>query len=229
MRVTSLIASPLRKDGAPRCPGRGYWAVARRPLRRKYRSRRPSASRRPRAALAHEALEVRERLGDREPPGGGLQVVAEERERDLVAGARVVAERGRRPRRAARGGGRGARAPARPGPRSARRGRGSASVGLERDRRLERVEVVAERVGPARRPEPDRRRDRGRAGGRRPTRTPSRSSISWPSACPGAATASQPSTTSPGSTSSGSGWKRMNGRYSDPCSISSSVTSRGTP
>ena len=35
------------------------------------------------------------------------------------------------------------------------------------DRPLEGVEVVAERVGPARRPEPDRRRDPARADGRR--------------------------------------------------------------
>ena len=68
---------------------------------------------------------MRERLSDGEPSGGGLEVVAEERERDLVAGARIVAERGGGRRRAARGGGRGGRAHARPGRRSARRGPGA--------------------------------------------------------------------------------------------------------
>ena len=50
----------------------------------------------PRAALADEALQVRQRLGDREPARRRVELGAEERERDLVARARLRPERGRR-------------------------------------------------------------------------------------------------------------------------------------
>ena len=170
---------------------------------------------------------MRERLGDREPPCR------------RASGRRRRA--GTRPRRRS-----SARRRARPPSASSRSRWWARSCGarpdgvvdrlavarererrLERDRRLERGEVVARAGRAGSRGQSPTVGVIGRAGGRPPTSTPSRSSISCPSACPGAATASQPSTSSPGSSSSGSGWKRMNGRYSDPCPISSSVTSCG--
>ena len=110
------------------------------------------------APVADEPLEVRERLGDREAPRRRLQVAAEERERDLVARPRLGGERrrGRLEPLAMVGeeltGSPGGVGDGLPVP-------GDGERRLERDRLLERVEVVAERVGPALRPEADGRRD----------------------------------------------------------------------
>ncbi len=111
-----------------------------------------------RPAVADEPLEVGERLGDGESSGGGAEIVAEERIRHLVPGARLGPERGRRE----------------PQPllvmrdqltRAADRVGDDVSVtavgdrGRELDRALERLDVVAERIGSALRPEPDGRGD----------------------------------------------------------------------
>src|SRR6266581_1092455 len=47
-------------------------------------------------ARADEAFQVRERLGKRETPVAGVEVLAEEGDRDLEAGSRPVGERGGR-------------------------------------------------------------------------------------------------------------------------------------
>jgi hypothetical protein len=110
------------------------------------------------APFEHEALEVRQRLRDREAPGGRLQVVAEERERDLIGGPGLALERRhRRLKTLAVVRQQFVRPRDRVGewlavPRERQRG-------LEVDRRPERVEVVPERIGAARRPEADGRRD----------------------------------------------------------------------
>ena len=101
---------------------------------------------------------MRERLGDRETAPRSRQVGAEERERELVAGLRlgpsaatVSSSRTRMVLlQLARASGRILDRLAVAGQRDPRR---------ELDRAVERREVVAERIGPARRPEPDRRRD----------------------------------------------------------------------
>jgi len=101
---------------------------------------------------------MRERLGDREPPRGGFQVVAEQRERDVVGVSRLLAERGGRHGQAL-------------GvmldqlPRTADRIGERLAVTRERERRLEvdrrpeRSEIVAERIGSARGPQADGRGD----------------------------------------------------------------------
>ena len=124
-----------------------------------YRQRR----RRPRCGAArsssHEALEVGERLGDREAASGGLQVGRRRgrtRARSRCAGASVsaasaVSSRSRWCSISS----------------CARRDRildrlavpGQRETGRELDRPPQRVEVVAERVGPALGPEADRGRD----------------------------------------------------------------------
>jgi hypothetical protein len=112
----------------------------------------------PGASLECEPLEVRERFGDCEAPRGRLEIVAEEGEGDLVAAPRLVAECGRRRLQALavmrekllRPPDRVVERVAMPGERQ---------PGLEVDRRPERVEVVAQRVGPARGPQADRGRD----------------------------------------------------------------------
>src|SRR5512132_221483 len=128
--------------------GRRYSAATRRPLRRGSIGDASAVLVPPRAALRDETLEVGQRLRDREPPRGGLQVVAEEGERDLVSGPRLVAERVCGGREAlGMVGDQRARAAARVGDRLPVPGEGDA--GFERDRPLERREVVAERVGTA--------------------------------------------------------------------------------
>ena len=108
--------------------------------------------------LEHEPLEVGERLGDGEPPRGGLQVRAEEVERELVARARAVGERGLgHPEPLAVVLDQLVCAPHGILDRLAVTGQSNAR--RELDRALERPQVVAERVGPARGPEADRRRD----------------------------------------------------------------------
>src|SRR6188472_2158968 len=147
-----------RRERSPR-PGHWYSEASRRPLLRRSIGDSPDVLGAPSRSLQHEPLEVRERLRHRKPACRRLQVVTEEREGDLITGQRLVSERG---------GGRceplgvvgdqraGARARVEdrfsvPGKRDAR---------VEGDRRLEGVEIVAERVGTASRPQPDRRSDR---------------------------------------------------------------------
>jgi hypothetical protein len=138
--------------------GRRYWAVVRRPLLRGSIGNPLGGLLSAGAAFERETLEVRERLGDREPAGSGLEVVAEQRKGDLVGAARLLAERGRRGRQAvAMVGDQLAGATDRVAQRIpvARERERRAEV----DRRAQRVEVVPERVGAARRPEADRGRD----------------------------------------------------------------------
>src|SRR5262245_49795982 len=99
---------------------------------------------------------MRQRLGDREAPRRRLEVVAEQRERGLVAGPWLLAQRrldGVQPAPVMLDQGPGAADGigdrlAVAGQREPRR---------ELDRALERLEVVGERVGPARGPEADGR------------------------------------------------------------------------
>ena len=101
---------------------------------------------------------MRERLGDRKAARGRLRVGAEEVERELVAGAWRVGE-----------GGFGEREPLAMVldqlPRAPDRILDRIAVSRQRDRRreldrpLQRLDVVAERIEPALRPEADGRRD----------------------------------------------------------------------
>jgi hypothetical protein len=118
-------------------------------------------------ALPHEPLEVRERLCNREAAPGGLQVVPEEGERDLVARLRVGCERGDRlfePDAMVLD--QLTRSPGRILDRVAMAG--ECDLRRELDRALERNQVVPERVGAARRPEPHRRSDACQERERRP-------------------------------------------------------------
>ena len=152
--------------------GAGTRRQARRPLLpRKYR-RRP---RRPRAAgrppSSDEPLEVGQRLRDREAPRRRLQVVAEERERDLVSAPRLVAERG-----GGRGEALGVVGDQRP--RAAGRVEDRLAVARERDRgrrarsspRARRGSRRAGRGGSAARARRSARSDRGRGRRRRARR-----------------------------------------------------------
>ena len=193
---------PLRKRCVRAPPhGRRYSAASRRPLRRGSIGDASAVLVTPRPALRDEPLEVRQRLRDRESPRRGPEVVAEEREGDLVS--RSAARRRARPPspRGARHGARSAPAHGPPGRRSAPRAR-AARCG-RRGRSSPRARRGSRRAG----------RDDSAARARRSamigsstwsaaTSTPSRTSISWPSAWPGAATARHPSTWSPGSRSS---------------------------
>src|SRR5581483_12216945 len=103
----------------------------------------------------HEPLAVRQRLGDGEAPLAVAEVVSEEGEREVVAGPRGAAElRLQAVEPVAVVLDQLARARGRIGDRVAVAGKREPRP--ERDRPLERTQVVAERIGTSVRIEPDR-------------------------------------------------------------------------
>jgi DNA repair photolyase len=112
----------------------------------------------PGPAFPDEPLQVRERLRHRKAPLRGAQLRPEETEGDLVRAARLLREHGRRLLEPC-----AVVSDQLTGSAGGIRDRfavpGIDDAGCELDRPLERREVVAERIRPALRVEPDRRRD----------------------------------------------------------------------
>src|SRR6478672_3534855 len=161
-RIRTATPKSSRKTVMPRSPGRRYWREVRPLLRGSIGDAGDVPVRLQlvtfRRAVPDQSLEVGERLRDGKPARRRPQIVTEQRERHFIGRARLGADGGSGDEQTLGVMGDQLVGPAdRVGDRVAVTAVGNR--GSQVDRALQRSEVVPERIGPARRPESDRRRD----------------------------------------------------------------------
>src|SRR4051812_7617680 len=92
-RMRTATPASSRKSFTPATSGRRYWAVSRPPALRASIGNGPAVETSRGAAGAHEALQVGERLRNREAARDRRERRSEEVVRDVETGARLAAER----------------------------------------------------------------------------------------------------------------------------------------